>query len=81
MPKTVVLADPVRRAWRRATLNLSKMWHRDAEIVRRKAMKAEHKAAAGIAKGWHRLKPRVVKVEHRMHDGLLAALHRLRPHA
>ncbi len=79
--KTIVIPDSALDSWQRAKVSLSRLWRRDAEAVRRRAMQVERRAKIAVSNGWHRLGPRVVQVEHRMHDGLLAALHRLRPHA
>lgn len=78
--KKVVIPDAPRSGWGRAKLSLSRMWRRDAEFLRRKALKAERRASVAVSKSWRRLRPKVVHVEHRMHDSLLAALHRFRPH-
>ena len=69
----------LQRKARAVGVSLSRLLHRDAEMIRRRAMKAERRAYIAVSSSWHRLKPKVVEVEHRMHDGMLAFLHRLRP--
>ena len=78
--RRIVLAQRLREGAKGARESLSAIWRRDADIVRRKAVVAEHRAERAVSKWLVRLRPRVVHLEHRLDHAAKALAKHARRH-
>jgi len=67
-----------RRQARKTARSLSEDWRRQADVMRRAAVRAGHHAEHSMAGWWARLVPKVVQVEHRAGDRVVALGKRMR---
>lgn len=77
--RRIVLADGVKEQAHKARVQLSSIWRRDADAVRRKALKVERAAEKALLHGWTMAKPRLHRIEHRIEDGAKASWRTVRP--
>ncbi|MHB8633999.1 MAG: hypothetical protein ACYDBQ_08555 [Thermoplasmatota archaeon] len=57
--RSEVIVDRARGRLKADGIALSKMWHRDAKKIRRRALKMEKRAEAAWNAGWRQAKPRL----------------------
>jgi hypothetical protein len=77
--RRVVVPHAPSAAPHKPLVKLSGIWRRDADAIRRRAVKMERAAAKGIMEGWAIAKPRLHRLEHRLEDGVKASWRSVRP--
>lgn len=62
--KAVVIQEQAKDRWNRGQVRLARLWRRDADRIRRHAVKVERRAAKALHHGWNVAWSRARKAAH-----------------
>lgn len=77
--RRVVIPDQLREGAHTARVQLSSLWRRDADAVRRRVLKLEKAAEASVMQGWVLAKPRLHRLEEAVEGSVKKSWRTVRP--